>query len=443
MGFRPASRSMSFALALALVYGAFGAVWIAASDHLVAALVPDAGTLTTIQTWKGWFFVAASAVLIYGVGLRLLRGIEASEQRYRLLFADSPEALALYEPDTLRLVEINGAAGRLFGYAPAEARGLHYTDLMPPEGRAHFDRHMPRLTDGVRGGGIWRMRAKDGRLLDVATQGQMVTVDGRPLRLVQMVDVTARLRAEQELLRTVEELENANERLRELSHALSHDLQEPLRQVSGFVQLLAKRYHGQLDAEAHQFIAYAVEGIVRLKALIGDVERFALSSSFMPMRVSVGRVVAEAIDDLRDEVSGSGASIQVGELPWLNADQRKLAVIFHVLLDNALKFRRPGHSPRIQVAARRQDAWWTVRVVDNGMGIEPQFRAGVFSLFSRLHTRAQIPGNGAGLALARKLVEAHGGRIWVEDGEDGGTTIAFTLPAAADEGDVAVVPPPA
>lgn len=433
MGAMLTTRSASFALALALVYGLFGAIWIALSDMAVAALVSDPILLTTVQTWKGWFFVAASAVLIYGVGVRLLRAIEASEHRYRMLFADSPEALALYDPETLRLVEINDAAGRLFGYAPEEARDLVFTDLMPQETRQVFEQARSRLLDGLPGGGVWRMRCKDGRPLDVATHGQGVVVGGRPLRLVQIVDVTARLRAEHELMRSLEEVAATNERMRELSHALSHDLQEPLRQVSSFVQLLARRYDGQLDTEAHQFIGFAVEGIGRLKALIGDAERFALSAAFVPMRVSLARAVADAVEGLRGMVEASGAKVEGRDLPWLYADPGKLAVVLHALLDNALKFRRPGATPEIAIEARAGErGWWIIRVVDNGMGIDPQFRDSVFSLFSRLHTRDRIPGNGTGLALARKLVEAHGGHIWVEDGRDGGAALCFTLPADPD-----------
>lgn len=435
MGSFPATKSMSFALVLALLYGVFGAVWIAASDMVVASLVSDPAHLTTIQTWKGWFFVAASATLIYAVGVRLLRAIEASEQRYRMLFADSPEALVLYEPDSLRLVEINAVAGRLFGYEPAETRGMLLTDMMPRETRRLFESQVPRLTDGGRSGGVWRMRCKDGREVDVASQGQMVTVDDRRLRLVQIVDVTARLRAEHELLRSMEEVAATNERMRELGHALSHDLQEPLRQVSGFVQLLAKRYEGQLDAEAHQFIGFAVEGIVRLKTLIGDVERFSQTTAFAPMRVSVERVVTEVVNDLHGTMDFCGATVDMKDLPWVQADPGKLAVILHVLLDNALKFRRPGRPPRIIVDASRRNGDWLLRVGDNGIGIEAEFREAVFSLFSRLHTRDRIPGNGTGLALARKLVEAHGGRIWVEDGQDGGAMFCFTLPAGAEDGD--------
>lgn len=434
MGSLPAARSASFALVLAVLYGAFGAVWIAASDLVVASLFSDTVHLTTAQTWKGWFFVAASALLIYLVGVRLLRAIEASEHRYRMLFADSPEALALYEPETLRLVEINDAAGRLYGYEPAEARGMLLTDLMPRETRTRFETQLSRLVDEGRNGGIWRMRCKDGREVDVATQGQMVTVGDRRLRLVQIVDVTARLRAEHELLRSMEEVAATNERMRELGHALSHDLQEPLRQVSSFVQLLAKRYEGRLDAEAHQFIGFAVEGITRLKTLIGDAERFAQVVSFVPMRVSVERVVATVVEDLRGVIDLCGASVTMRDLPWVQADPGKLAVIMHVLLDNALKFRRPGRPPEIVVEARRHNGDWLVRVVDNGIGIDAEFREAVFSLFSRLHTRDRIPGNGTGLALARKLVEAHRGRIWVEEGLEGGAAVCFTLPAAEEDG---------
>ncbi|NFV82095.1 sensor histidine kinase [Magnetospirillum aberrantis] len=428
MGAIISTRSAYFALALAAIYAIFGTIWIAVSDLVVAMLVHDPITLTTVQTWKGWFFVGISALLIYGVGVQLLRAIEHSENRYRMLFADSPEALALYDPESLCLVEINDAAGRLFGYDPAEARGLSFTDLMPQETRVTFEASLPRLIDGERGG-VWRMRCKDGRPLDVATYGRMVLVGGRYLRLVQIVDVTAKLKAERELMRSLEEVAAANERMRELSHALSHDLQEPLRQVGSFVQLLAKRYDSQLDAEGRQFIAYTVEGIARLKALIGDAERFALTSGFVPMRVSLGRLVADTVEGLRTVIESCDAEIVARDLPWLDADPGKLAVVLHALLGNALKFRRPGVPPKITVEARQIDKGWQVRVVDNGIGIEAEFREAVFSLFSRLHTRDRIPGNGTGLALARKLVEAHGGRIWIEDGNDGGVAVCFTLPA--------------
>lgn len=432
MRFGLSHRRVPFAATLAVVYAAFGVIWIAASDAVLAALVSDPVHLTAIQTWKGWAFVAFSAALIYAVGSRLMRAVQESEKRYRMLFAGSPEALALYDPKGLYIVEANAAFGRMFGYGPEEARGLPLSALLPPDTQQALEREIPRLMSGQKAGGIWRARCKDGRPLDISTHGQMVDVDGRALRLVQIIDVTARLRAEYELLHTMEGLATANSRMRELSHALSHDLQEPLRQVSGFVQLLAKRYHGQLDAEAHQFIAFAVEGIHRLKTLIGDVERFALSSAFIPASVSVGQVVSDVLEGLRSVIDAAGATVTTGNLPLVLADPGKLAVIFHALLDNAIKFRHPDRKLMISVECERREGAWLFRVSDNGMGIAPEFRDGVFSLFSRLHTRDRIPGNGAGLALARKLVEAHGGRIWVDSGLGEGAAFCFTLPDAGE-----------
>lgn len=440
MDAREATRIRSFALILAAVYGGFGAIWIALSDWVLAALVTDPVRLTALQTWKGWAFVALSAGLIYVVAARLSRGLHDSEARYRLLFADSPEPLALYDPDTLMMVEINAAACQLFGYDSADARGLAVSDLMSDDTRAHFERERARLTGGARGGGVWRMHRKDGRPLDVATHGQMVTIGGRRLRLVQIVDITARLRAERELLRVVEEQAATTDRMRELAHALSHDLQEPLRQVSSFVQLLAKRYSDQLDSEAHQFIAYAVEGIIRLKALITDVERFAITTAFTPSRVDMFQLANDVVEGLRATALACDADIRVGPLPELRGDPGKLAVVLHALLDNALKFRHPGRAPRIWLDAERDGDCWLFRVVDNGLGVDPEFREAVFSLFSRLHTRERIPGNGSGLALARKLIEAHGGRIWIEDGSDGGITVCFTLPSSAGGADLPAGP---
>lgn len=430
MGFGLSNRSVSFAATIALVYAAFGIIWIAASDTVLAALVSDAAQLTAIQTWKGWFFVGLSAALIYGVAVRLLRAIEDQEKRYRLLFADSPEALALYDPATLCLVEVNAAAAIMFGFDLNEARGLALREMMPAETFQALERDLPRLVSGQKSGGIWNLLRKDGRPLSVSTYGQMVVVDGRPLRLVQIVDVTARLRGEYELLRTMEGLATANARMRDLSHALSHDLQEPLRQVSSFVQLLAKRYEDKLDAEAHQFIGFAVEGIHRLKTLIGDVERFALSAAFTPSAVAVDHVVTDVLEGLGSAVAAAGAQVVRGELPVVQADPSKLAVVFQALLENAVKFRHADRPLAISIDSVREDGRWLFRVMDNGIGIAPEFRDDIFSLFSRLHTRDRIPGNGTGLALARKLVEAHSGRIWADSAPDCGTVMCFTLPDA-------------
>lgn len=430
MGFASAT-GVRFAAMLAAVYALFGALWVVASDTALSLLVRDPTLLTMIQTWKGWLFVGLSAVLIYAVGSRLVRAVEDSEQRYRLLFDDSPEALVLYDPATLRLVEVNTAAARLFGYELGEMRSLSLPELIAESGQTALERELPRLRATSPTGGVWQARCRGGRTMDIATHGQPVTIDGRALRLVLITDITARLRAEIELLHTLDDLVAANQRVRDLSHAISHDLQEPLRQVSGFVQLLERRYRGQLDAEADQFITYVVEGATRLKTLIADVERFAVTGPLEPEAVATQRVVAEVLDDLRGAIEAAGAHVAVGALPTVSADGAKLAVVFHALLDNAVKFRHPERPCEIAVEADHHQGGWVFRVRDNGIGIDPEYHDTVFSLFRRLHTRDRIPGNGTGLALARNLVEAHGGHIWVESVAGGGAIFAFTLPATA------------
>ncbi|CAA7620081.1 ATP-binding protein [Magnetospirillum sp. UT-4] len=423
-----ASKGMSIAVTIAMVYAVFGAVWVLAGDTLLAALVEDRATMTMIQTWKGWAFVALSAGLIYVVGSRLLAAVEESERRYRLLFADSPEALVLYDPERLAVVEANAAAARLFGYEVQDIQGMRVADLLTDGGGEALRRELPRLRAKGGGSGLWQVRCRDGRVLDVATHGQEVRVTGRTLRLVLLMDVTARLRAEIQLLRTLDDLAAANGRVRELSHAISHDLQEPLRQISGFVQLLQRRYQGKLDDEAEQFIGFAVEGTGRLKALIRDVERFAIETAAQPVAVDANRVAAGVVDSLKPQIEDAGATVTVAPLPTVSADPEKLAVVFHALLDNAVKFRRLDVPCQVSVSAERHPGGAVFQVRDNGLGIEPEYIDSIFSLFRRLHTRDRIPGNGTGLALARKLVEAHGGRIWVESVAGGGSIFSFTLP---------------
>jgi PAS domain S-box-containing protein len=427
----PIRKSVSLAFLLALIYGIFGVLWVVASDTILALFVSDPARMTVIQTSKGWLFVAISSALIFAVGNRLLRAIEDTDKRYHLLFDGNPEAIILYSPETACLVEVNNAAARLFGFTAAELRSMPVTGLLDDDEHTRFAAQLLRLRDAGVGESTWKVRRKDGSHLEVATHSQPVIIEGRTHRLVLITDVTARLRSERELLRALDEIATGNNRLRELSHAVSHDLQEPLRQVSSFVQLLERRYAGRLDGEADQFIAFAVEGVRRLKSLIGDFERFVAPAPSFRQTVSTAAVVAQTIDDLRLTLDQANAAVETGDLPVIAADPGKLAVIFHALIENAVKFRHQGRPCKVTVGAERLGAEWVFRVADNGIGIEDDHAEDIFTLFRRLHTRDRIPGNGSGLALARKLVEAQGGRIWVDTAPAGGSVFSFTLPDVA------------
>jgi len=258
--------------------------------------------------------------------------------------------------------------------------------------------------------------------------------------LVLKEQIAARIQAEQELKSLNEELEQrvaertqelmrSNEELEQFAYVASHDLQEPLRMVGSYMQLIESRYRGKLDADADKFIGFAVDGAKRMQALI----RGLLAYSRVGARAKhFGKADCEelfksAIADLRLAVEESGASITHDRLPTVNADKTQLTQLFQNLLSNALKFRGQ-EKPQVHVSALQNDHVWTFSIKDNGIGIDPHFFERIFIIFQRLHARGEYPGTGIGLAVCKKIVERHGGKIWVESEPGRGTTFFFTIP---------------
>ncbi len=249
-------------------------------------------------------------------------------------------------------------------------------------------------------------------------------------------DITERKRAEAELRRAhdevaqkADELQRSNAELEQFAYVASHDLQEPLRMVSSYTQLLTKRYGERFDGDAKEFMHYIVDGAARMKQLIEDLLAYSRvgtkGKEFRP--VSVEAPLRKAITNLRAAVEESSAAVTWDPLPTVDADEVQLAQLFQNLIGNALKFRGPG-VPRIHVAAADQDGDWHLTVADNGIGIEPQYFERIFMLFQRLHTMGDYPGTGIGLAICKKVVERHGGRIWVSSTPGEGSQFHFTLP---------------
>ncbi len=240
------------------------------------------------------------------------------------------------------------------------------------------------------------------------------------------LDITERKRAEEELKRSNAELE-------QFAYVASHDLQEPLRAVAGMVQLLQQRYQGQLDERANLYIAHAVEGATRMQTLINDLLAFSRVDTrgrpFAP--VNVAAALRPALANLAVAVRESRATITHDELPTVLADSGQLTQLFQNLIGNALKFRG-DQPPAIHVGAERLADAWRFSVRDNGIGIEPQYAERIFVVFQRLHTRRAYPGTGIGLAICKKIVERHGGRIWVESEPGRGATFLFTIPHRRD-----------
>ncbi len=258
-----------------------------------------------------------------------------------------------------------------------------------------------------------------------------VSVRNEPLVLVTIQDITERKQAEEALQWTAEELARSNEDLGQFAYVASHDLQEPLRMVTGFMQLLQKKYANRLDADADQFIEYAVDGAKRMQTLISDLLAYSRVGTrgreLAPTNVEAA--LQRALDNLRASIDEAGAEITHGNLPNVHGDGTQLAQLFQNLIGNALKFRGAA-PPIIHVDARRESDRWVFSVHDNGIGIAPEFRERVFLIFQRLHTRQQYAGTGIGLAICKKIVDRHGGQIWVESQLGEGATFYFTLPAA-------------
>ena len=280
---------------------------------------------------------------------------------------------------------------------------------------------------------FWR---KDGTSFPVEFATAPLGATGRPAGAVVLFkDVSERREAEAQLVAAAfeleshaAELERSNAELEQFAYVASHDLSEPLRMISGFTQLLAQRYRGRLDDDADEFIGFIVDGVERMQSLINDLLDYSRVGrrALRRERVDVGAVVEQTLQALRPAIDEAGAAVQVEPLPSVPGDPVQLGQLFQNLIANAIKFRG-DEPPRVRVSAQAMHTGWRFEVADNGIGIEPRHAERIFKMFQRLHGREDYAGTGIGLAICRKIVERHGGRIWVEAAEGGGSRFVFTV----------------
>ena len=278
-------------------------------------------------------------------------------------------------------------------------------------------------------GALWAVRA-DGEEFQIEASISQIEAGGQRLFTVILRDITDRKRAETALERQKEDLARSNGDLEQFAYAASHDLQEPLRAVVGCMQLLKARYESKIDERADEFIGHAVDGATRMQHLIDDL----LSFSRVGTRgtelhaVAFEHVLENALKNLSVAIETSQAQIEHDSLPMVLGDLSQLSLLLQNLIGNALKFRG-SEPPCIYVGAEQQNGEWVISVRDNGIGIDPQYFERIFIIFQRLHTRKEYPGTGMGLALCKKIVERHGGKIWLDSKVGSGTTFRFTLSA--------------
>ncbi len=377
---------------------------------------------------------------------RAEEALRESEIRYRTLFDRSADGVLIIDPETAATIEFNEAAHRQLGYTREEFKRLRIFDFeaieKPEETRARIEKILREGRDDFE----TRHRTKDGRLRDIMVTVQAINLSGRVSLHCIFRDITERKRAEEALRRARDELEirvqertaelaRSNAELEQFAYIASHDLQEPLRMISGFTRLLERRYKGRLDSSADEFIAYIVDGAARMQRMIEDLLAYSRVGTrgkpFEPTNLEA--IFEEVMTNLKVAIEENKAEVTHDHLPTVMADATQMVQLLQNLISNGIKFRKREEVPRIHVSAQRKGDEWVFSVQDNGIGIAPQFMDHLFQLFQREHATTEYPGTGIGLAVCKKIMERHGGRIWAQSEPGKGSKFYFTIPVKRGE----------
>lgn len=333
-----------------------------------------------------------------------------------------------------RFLRWNRMFTEVSGYTDDEMREMNPLELFHGGDQERVGAEIQRVFEEGQGNVTADFVSKDGTRRPYFFTGVRMVIDGDPSLIGVGTDISELARIEAELRQSMDKLTRSNQELEQFAYVASHDLQEPLRMVSSYTQLLEKRYKDALDEDAKDFIHYAVDGANRMQRLISDLLEFSrVQTRGKPFeQVDLNSVLGYARRNLAAAIDESGALVSNDELPtaWIDANQ--ILSVFQNLLSNGIKFRGDAR-PVLHVAVDERETEWEFSIKDNGIGISPEFHDRIFVIFQRLHSRAEYAGTGIGLAMCKRIVERHGGRIWVESAVGEGTTFRFTLPKQQKE----------
>lgn len=365
--------------------------------------------------------------------------LKESEEKFRLIFDEADDSIVLNEmmenglPG--KIIEANEATTKRLGYTKEELLNMTPVDIVTPECRAE----MPKNAEEIRKKGFAIFESihvtKDGRKIPVEVNNHIIKFKGKQTALTVVRDITNRKKMQKTLKETIDELKRSNQELQQFAYITSHDLQEPLRTMGSYAGLLKRRYKGQLNSDADEFINYMVDGATRMQDMIkGLLEYSRVGTKGGELRYfSSENALNNALTNLKSLIYECNAEVSHGPLPIIYADESQITRIFQNLIGNALKFHKEGVKPKINIKARKEDKKYVFSVSDNGIGLEEQYTDKIFELFKRLHAIGEYGGAGIGLAIVKRIVDRHGGRIWVESKFGEGSTFYFTLPFDENE----------
>jgi PAS domain S-box-containing protein len=400
------------------------------------------GDIKDVEVYSGKISIDNKELLlsiVHDVTQRKLsqKALRESEEKYRIIVETTNEGVWMLDASS-KTSYVNSRMAQMFGYSPEEMIGKDLFDFMDPDVRIDAQKYLQRRKQGLKEDHDFKFTRKDGTSLwAIVSTNPVFDVKGQYAGALGMVtDISGRKRSEEELKITLEKLKNSNEELKHFAYIASHDLQEPLRMISSYLQLIERRYKGKLDKDADEFIAFAVDGANRLQDMITGLLAYSRvetqGKSFE--KVDFSEVLRIAILNLKVAIQESDALITNDPLPIVEADGGQFVQVFQNLIANSIKFRSEKQ-PHIHICAKLiseiegskiPDAWQFL-VKDNGIGIETQHKERLFNIFQRLH-RSEYSGVGIGLSVCKRIIQRHGGNIWFESEFGKGSTFYFTIP---------------